>query len=189
MYDELFEEGMPLKRELRLLAKTLRNPTLISALEYIVKLEVQLVTAEGTINTLESRGIETPIPEIINKFTNPKTKAIAISRELVKEIKSPKIEKKDLPVELQNLGDKVIESFIILVRESREWGGEPCVGSSEAGSSLRGALPHLKKAGLLTTIVKQDGSQRGTGTYVQFTTKGKEIVEEIEKILDLIDPF
>ena len=46
MYDELFEEGMLLKRELRLLAKTLRNPTLISALEYIVKLEVQLVTAE-----------------------------------------------------------------------------------------------------------------------------------------------
>ena len=94
MYDELFEEGMPLKRELRLLTKTLRNPTLISALEYIDKLEVQLVTAEGTINTLESRGIEASIPEIINKFRNPKAKTIAISRKLVKEIKSPKIEKK-----------------------------------------------------------------------------------------------
>jgi hypothetical protein len=189
MYDELFEEGKPLKRELRLLAKTLRNPALISALDYIDKLEVKLVTAEGTINILESRGIKKPVSEILNKFRNPKTKTIVISRELVKKIKSQKICKDDLPVELQLLGDKVIYSFIILVKESREWGGEPCVGSSEAGSSLRGALPHLKKAGLLTTIVKHDGSQRGTGTYVQFTTKGKIMVEKIEKIMDLNDPL
>ena len=43
MYDELFEEGMPIKRELRLLAKTLRNTTLTTALEYIDKLEVKVV--------------------------------------------------------------------------------------------------------------------------------------------------
>jgi hypothetical protein len=189
MYDELFEEGMLIKRELRLLAKTLRNTTLTTALEYIDKLEVQLVTAEGTINSIESRGIEKPISEILKDFKKPKTKTIKIRRELVKEIKKPKIQKTDLPVELQHLGDKVIEAFIILVKESREWGGEPCVGTSEAGSSLRGALPHLKRAGLLTTIVKQDGSQRGTGTYIQFTILGKVMVNRIEELLDLIDPM
>ena len=52
MYDELFEKGMPIKRELRLSAKTLRITTFTTALEYIDELEVQLVTAEGTINSL-----------------------------------------------------------------------------------------------------------------------------------------
>jgi hypothetical protein len=189
MYDELFEEGIPIKRELRLLVKTLRNPALISALEYIDKLEVQLVTAEGTKNAIESRGIKKPITEIFNDLRNKKTEPIVNSPVSNKKIKNPTIEKKDLPVELQNLGDKVIESFIILVKESPEWGGKPCVGSSEAGSSLRGALPHLKKAGLLTTIVKQDGSQRGTGTYVQFTTLGRQVAEKIEQLLVLIDPL
>ena len=56
MYDELFVEGMPIKRELRLLAKTLRNTTLITALEYIDKLEVQLVTNKR--NPLESPALE-----------------------------------------------------------------------------------------------------------------------------------
>jgi len=50
-------------------------------------------------------------------------------------------------------------------------------------------LPHLKRAGLLTTIVKQDGSQRGNGTYVQFTILGKVMVDKIEELLDLIDPM
>jgi hypothetical protein len=189
MNDELLEEGMPIKRELRLLAKTLRNTTLTSALEYIDKLEVQLVTAEGTIKIFESRSIEKPIAEIFNDFIKPKSKIIKIPRELVIEIKSPKIEKIYLPVELQQLGDKVIDAFIILVRESRDWGGEPCVGSSEAGKSLRGALPHLKRAGLLTTFIKQDGSQRGNGTYVQFTTLGKQMVEKVEELLDLLNPI
>jgi len=53
MNEELFEEGMQIKRELRLLAKTLQNTTLTTALEYIDKLEVQLVTAEGAISRLE----------------------------------------------------------------------------------------------------------------------------------------
>ena len=189
MNDELFEEGVLIKRQLRLLAKTLRNETLITAVDYIDKLEVQLVTAEGTINRLESRGIDKPISEIFNAFIKPKSKTIKIPRELVKDIKSPKIEKIDLPVELQQLGDKVIDAFIILVKESRDWGGEPCVGSSEAGKSLRGALPHLKRAGLLTTIVKQDESQRGNGTYVQFTTLGKKMVEKVEELLDLLNPI
>jgi len=189
MNDDLFEEGMPIKRELRLLAKTLRSTTLTTALEYINKLEVQLVTAERTINSFESRGIEKPISEILKDFKKPKSKTITIRRELVKEIQKPKIQKTDLPVELQKLGDKVIDAFIILVKESHDWGGEPCVGTSEAGSSLRGALPHLKRAGLLTTIVKQDGSQRGNGTYVQFTILGKVMVDKIEELLDLIDPM
>jgi hypothetical protein len=189
MNEELFEEGMPIKRELRLLAKTLRNTTLTTALEYIDKLEVQLVTAEATINVFESRSIEKPISEILKDFKKPKSKTIPIPNKLVKQIKDLKIEKTDLPVELQHLGDKVIDAFIILVKESRDWGGEPCVGSSEAGSSLRGALPHLKRAGLLTTTVKQDGSQRGNGTYVQFTVFGKLMVEKIEELLDLIDPM
>ena len=177
MYDELFEEGMPIKRELRLLAKTLRNTTLITALEYIDKLEVQLVTAEGTINSLESLGIEKPISEILKDFKTPKSKTITIQNKSVKEIKNPKIEKTDLPVELQHLGDKVIDAFIILVKESRDWGGEPCVGTSEAGGSLRGALPHLKRAGLLKTIVKPDG------------ILVKLMVQKIEELLDLIDPI
>ena len=63
------------------------------------------------------------------------------------------------------------------------------MGTSEAGGSLRGALPHLKRAGLLKTIVKPDGSQRGTGTYVQFTILGKLMVQKIEELLDLIDPI
>ena len=189
MYDELFEEGMPIKRELRLLAKTLRNTTLLTAIEYIDKLEVQLVTAEGTINSLESRSIDKPISEILKDFKTPKPKKILNPNKLVKKVKAPKIEKTDLPVELQHLGDKVIDAFIVLVKESRDWGGEPCVGTSEAGPSLRGALPHLKRAGLLTTIVRQDGSQRGTGTYVQFTFLGKLMVEKIEEILVLIDPM
>ena len=187
MYDELFEEGMSIKRELRLLAKTLRNTTLTTALEYIDKLEVQLVTAEGTINSLESHSIGKPISEILKDFKTPKSKKIPIPNELVKKIKNPKIEKTDLPVELQHLGDKVIDAFIILVKESRDWGGEPCVGTSEAGASLRGALPHLKRAGLLKTIVKPDGSQRGTGTYVQFTVLGKLMVNKIEELLDLFE--
>jgi hypothetical protein len=189
MNDKLFEEGMPIKRELRLLAKTLRNTTLTTALDYIDKLEVQLVTAEGTINILESQGIEKPIAEIFNDFIKPKSKIIPIQRDLMKEIKSPKINKTDLPIELQHLGDKVIDVFIILVKESRDWGGEPCVGSSEAGKSLLGALPHLKRAGLLTTIVKQDGSQRGNGTYVQFTILGKRMVEKVVELLDLLNPI
>ena len=88
MYDELFEEGMPIKRELRLLAKTLRNTTLTTALEYIDKLEVQLVTAEGTINSLESHGIEKPISEILKDFKTPKSKTITIQNKSVKEIKN-----------------------------------------------------------------------------------------------------
>jgi ribosomal 50S subunit-associated protein YjgA (DUF615 family) len=85
MYDELFVEGMLIKRELRLLAKTLRNTTLTTALEYIDKLEVQLVTTESTINSIESRGIEKPISEILKDFKKPKTKTIKIQRELVKK--------------------------------------------------------------------------------------------------------
>ena len=189
MNDELFEEGMSIKHELRLFAKTLRNKTLITAVDYIDKLEVQLVTAEGTINSLESRNIPKPISEILKDFKKPKFKTLSIPRQLVKKIKILKLQKTDLPFELQNLGDKVIDTFIILVKESRDWGGEPCVGTSEAGSSLRGALPHLKRAGLLTTIVKQDGSQRGTGTYVQFTVLGKIMLGKIEELLDLIDPM
>jgi len=189
MNEELFQEGMPIKRELRLLAKTLRSITLTTALEYIDKLEVQLVSAEGIINSFESRGIVKPIPEILKDFKKKKLKSISIPNELDKEIKDPKIEKKDLPVELQHLGGKVIDAFIILVKESREWGGEPCVGSSKAGSSLRGALPHLKRAGLLTTILKKDGSQRGIGTYVKFSVLGKIMVEKIEELLDLSDPI
>ena len=126
---------------------------------------------------------------VLKDFKTPKSKTITIQNKSVKEIKNPKIEKTDLPVELQHLGDKVIDAFIILVKESRDWGGEPCVGTSEAGGSLRGALPHLKRAGLLTTVVKQDGSQRGTGTYVQFTILGKLMVQKIEELLDLIDPM
>ena len=126
---------------------------------------------------------------VLKDFKTPKSKTITIQNKSVKEIKKPKIGKTDLPVEIQHLGDKVIDAFIMLVKESRDWGGEPCVGTSEAGSSLRGALPHLKRAGLLTTVVKQDGSQRGTGTYVQFTILGKLMVQKIEELLDLIDPM
>jgi hypothetical protein len=189
MYDELFEEGMLIKRELRLLAMTLRNTTLTTAIDYIEKLEIQLVSSEGMINSFESRNVEKPISEILKDFNKPKSKTIKIRLELSKEIKQIKIQKTDLPVELQHLGDKVIEAFIILVKESSEWGGEPCVGTSQAGSSLRGALPHLKKAGLLATIVKQDGSQRGSGTYVQFSTLGKRMVEKVEVLLDLLNPI
>jgi hypothetical protein len=82
-----------------------------------------------------------------------------------------------------------LEAVCILVKESRDWAGEPCVGSSEAGSSLRGALPHLKRAGLLTTTVKQDGSQRGAGTYVQFTYLGKRMAQKVEELLDLSRPM
>jgi hypothetical protein len=82
---------------------------------------------------------------------------------------------------------KVLDAFIILVRESHEWGGEPCVGSSSAGSSLRGSLPHLKRADLLTTYIKSDGSERGTGTYVRFTGFGKRMAKEIDKLIDLTD--
>jgi hypothetical protein len=189
MNDELFEKGVGIKRELRLLTKTLRSETLLSALEYIEKLEIQLVTAEGTINGLEGRQIKRPIAEILNDFKDTKTKQPASSGRIVKEFKRPKIEKKELPIELQNLGDKVIESFIALVRESKDWGGDPCVGASESGSSLRGALPHLKRAGFLNTVVKADGSKRGNGTYVQFTDLGKKVAEEIAKLLDLTDPI
>lgn len=188
MNDELFDEGMGIKRELRLLAKTLRNPTLTMAVDYIDKLEVQLVTAEGTIFSLESSGIHKPVSEILNDFLKKKKQVKPIKSNFIENIKSPKIEKSDLPFEIQHLGDKVINVFIILVKESREWGGEPNVGSSEAGTSLRGALPHLKKAGLLTTVVKPDGSQRGSGTYIKFTDFGKNMVKEVEKLLDLIDP-
>ena len=189
MNEELFEEGMQIKRELRLLAKTLQNTTLTTALEYIDKLEVQLVTAEGAISSLESCNIDKPISEILRDFKKPNFNKKPIPHELAKEIKQVKIHKTDLPVELQHLGDKVIDAFIILVKESRDWAGEPCVGSSEAGSSLRGALPHLKRAGLLTTTVKQDGSQRGAGTYVQFTYLGKRMAQKVEELLDLSRPM
>lgn len=186
MYEEHFENGIKIKRDLRLLARTLHNSTLSEAADYIDKLEVLLLTAEGNLLAIESRGIEKPISEILRDFKNAKPKTI--KQQEARKIKNPKIEKSDLPKELQHLGEKVLDAFIVLVRESHEWGGEPCVGSSSAGSSLRGALPHLKRTGLLTTYSKVDGSKRGTGTYVQFTDFGKRMAEKIDVLIDLIDP-
>jgi hypothetical protein len=167
------------------LARTLRNPTLSAAIDYIDKLEVQLVTAEGNLLILESRGVQKPIAEIIHDFTSPKPKKI--ESQDVRRLQNPPIKKSDLPAEIQHLGDKVLDAFITLVRESHDWGGEPSVGGSEAGPSLRGALPHLKRAGLLTTYVKKDASSRGEGTYVQFTPLGKRMAESIDDILDMLD--
>ena len=39
MYGNLFKEGVPIKRDLRLLAKALQNIALISAAEYIDNLD------------------------------------------------------------------------------------------------------------------------------------------------------
>jgi hypothetical protein len=183
MSDEIFEQGEKIKRELLLLSRTLRKPTLSAAVDYMDKLELLLVEAEGCIANLENLGLVKPIAEILHDFTRPKPK-LTQSR-VLPIIKNPKIEKSDLPEEIQHLGPKVLDAFIVLVGESLEWGGEPCVGSSSAGSSLRGALPHLKRAGLLTTFVKTDGSQRGNGTYVKFTEFGQRMADRID---DLINP-
>jgi hypothetical protein len=185
MHEDYFEQGIKLKRDLRLLARTIHNPTLSEALDYINKLEVLLITAEGNLLALESRGIEKSISEIIHDFKNHKPKPIQPQE--VRNIRYPKIEKSDLPQDLHHLGEKVLTVFIILVRESHEWNGEPSVTSSSAGSSLRGALPHLKRANLLTTFVQQDGSERGNGTYVRFTDFGKRMAEKIDEIIKLID--
>lgn len=186
MYEDYFEQGIKIKRDLRLLAKTLHNSLLSDAADYIDKLEVLLVTAEGNLFAIESRGIDKPISEILHDFKSRKSNPIQHQEE--RTIKHPKIEKSDLPKELQHLGEKVLDAFIVLVRESHEWGGEPCVGSSSAGPSLRGALPHLKRAELLTTYVKTDGSERGKGTYVQFTEFGKRMAKKIDQLIDLLDP-
>ena len=167
------------------MARTLRNPTLSAALNYIDRLEVRLVTAEGNLLILESRGIQKPIAEILHDFTSPKSKKI--ESQDVQRHRSPPIKKSDLPTEIQHPGNKTLNAFVTLVRESHDWGGEPCVGSSEAGPSLRGALPHLKRAGLLTTYVKKDASSRGEGTYVQFTPSGKRMAESIDEIIDMLD--
>ena len=185
MHEDFFDKGMQIKRDLRLLGATLQNLSLSAAADYIDKLEVLLVTAEGTIKILETRGLEKSIAEILRDFTTPKSKKI--KTRVIRNLKNPKIEEKDLPAELQHLGVKVLDAFIVLVRESHEWGGEPCVGSSSAGSSLRGSLPHLKRADLLTTYLKPDGSERGTGTYVRFTEFGKRMAKEIDELIDLTD--
>ena len=185
MHEDFFDKGMQIKRDLRLLGATLHNLTLAAAADYIDKLEVLLVTAEGSITSLETRGLSKPTVEILRDFTTPKSKKI--KTRVIRTLKNLKIEKKDLPAELQHLGVKVLDAFIVLVRESHEWGGEPCVGSSSAGSSLRGSLPHLKRADLLTTYLKPDGSERGTGTYVRFTEFGKRMAKEIDELIDLTD--
>ena len=185
MHEDFFDKGMQIKRDLRRLGATLHNSTLSAAADYIDKLEVLLVNAEGTITILETRGLEKPIAEILRDFTTSKSKPV--QSQVLRPLKNPKIEKKDLPTELQHLGVKVLDAFIVLVRESREWGDEPCVGSSSAASSLRGALPHLKRADLLTTYTKPDGSQRGAGTYVRFTEFGKRMVKAIDAVIDLTD--
>jgi len=74
MYEEHFENGIKIKRDLRLLARTLHNSTLSEAADYIDKLEVLLLTAEGNLLAIESRGIEKPISEILRDFKNAKPK-------------------------------------------------------------------------------------------------------------------
>lgn len=79
---------------------------------------------------------------------------------------------------LSKLGDASLLAFFILVEEAEEWGGEPCIGTSGA-PGLKGALPHLKRAGLLTTYTKEDRSQRGTGTYARFTSLADEVLDQL----------
>ena len=55
MYEDYFEQGIKIKRDLRLLAKTLHNSLLSDAADYIDKLEVLLLTAEGNLLAIAER--------------------------------------------------------------------------------------------------------------------------------------
>lgn len=178
MDDQIFDQGLLFKKRLRKLAKVLQDPVLEKAADYIDQLEVMLVTSEGTIDAYATRGLQKPVGEILKDFAKQDTVSLEIRPAL--PIPRPELDLSLVPLEIRHLGLKILAAFNTLVREAHEWGGSPCVGTSDAGPSLRGALPHLKRAGLLTTYVKQDGSMRGSGTYVLFTDLGSCMANEIE---------
>jgi len=182
MDPEISDESKRLKKYLRRLSAMLHDSTLGEAADHIDKLGGMLVTVERLLLAYESRGLKPPTSEILGKFFKPRALPLQPAQE--EPADAPVCDRALIPSEIQHLGDKVLSAFETLVLEAWDWNGEPCVGTSAGGASLRGSLPHLKRAGLLTTYVKPDGSERGTGTYVRFTDFGLRMAKEVEELRD-----
>lgn len=182
MDPENVDKSERLKKYLRRMSTVLQDPILGEAADHIDELGIMLVTVEGSLEAYESCGLKPPTAEILSGFLTPRPPPPQSVHELPAD--APTLDRAQIPSEIQHLGTKVLIAFEALVFEARDWNGEPCVGSSATGASLRGSLPHLKRAGLLTTYVKQDGSERGTGTYVRFTELGLRMAKLIEELRD-----
>lgn len=75
-----------------------------------------------------------------------------------------------------NLSPNAKQLFILYVKDSGNWSGEPLVGGNVSllGSKEdRGLLTHLKRAGLITTFVD------GGDSWIQFTDAGKAFAAEL----------
>lgn len=182
MDPENADKSERLKKYLRRMSAALQDPVLSEAADHIDHLGIMLVTVEGLLEAYESRGLQPPTGEILRRFLTPRPQPPESAHEVLAD--PPALDRALIPSEIQHLGDKVLIAFEALVFEAGDWNGEPCVGTSATGASLRGSLPHLKRAGLLTTYVKKDGSERGTGTYVRFTAFGLRMAKMIEELRD-----
>jgi hypothetical protein len=182
------EVSLKLRRYLYQLAEVLGDQRLGDAADHISNLESRLAEAEYALEIQNGAKAAATGTELIEEFralvqkrplADPiplEPRAGPMARQLMQEATlRPRGGRHDA---LSKLGDASLLAFFILVEEAEEWGGEPCVGTSEA-PGLKGALPHLKRAGLLTTYTKEDGSQRGTGTYVRFTSHADEVLDQL----------